>query len=371
MANVDLFIIFVLNFVLSVVATLSFGVASIKNKEIRPWLSVYLTMTIGNLLYIFSIENDVISLIGNVIFAFTTILAFISVLIEYNKMFIKPINQNQKVRNKLNAALAIAPMILGIEIFMICILSLSCLMLLRIYFKKKSPTRFFLLMSVIAAIISVIALYLQSYSLDGTLIFGNVLMTFYITLMFATGFVALIEQKLEMVNNKLINIISDASDASVNVANIATELAASASEVNASSEEIASTVQEMNQKNQTVVTSTDEINQVMLLIKNIADQTNLLALNASIEAGRAGEYGRGFAVVADEVRKLAEESKSAVSNSGQKINLIINQIRDATASIEGISASTEEQTASMEEISATATRLGTLAENLKDRLNLE
>jgi methyl-accepting chemotaxis protein len=80
----------------------------------------------------------------------------------------------------------------------------------------------------------------------------------------------------------------------------------------------------------------------MVLIKNIADQTNRLALNASIEAGRAGEHGRGFAVVADEVRKLAEESKNAVSNTSQNIDMIINKICSTTAEIEGISASAEE-----------------------------
>ena len=251
---------------------------------------------------------------------------------------------------------------------MIIIVSASVIMLLRIYMKTRSATKLFMLMSAISAIIGIIALALQTYAIEGALIFGNVLVTFYATLMFATGFVAIIEQKLENMNNSLRDIISTASDASVNVANIATELAASASEVNASSEEIASTVQEMNHETQTVMTSTDDLRKLMALIKNIADQTNLLALNASIEAGRAGDHGRGFAVVANEVRKLAEEAKLAVSNNSQQIDIIINKIQKATSSMEGISASTEEQTASMEEITSTANRLGTLAEQLKEKL---
>jgi methyl-accepting chemotaxis protein len=106
----------------------------------------------------------------------------------------------------------------------------------------------------------------------------------------------------------------------------------------------------------------------MDIITNLAEHTHLLALNARIEAGRAGEHGRGFAVVAEEVRKLANQSKQAVSNTGNEINEIINKINLSFENMQGISASAEEQTASMEEISATANRLEALAEELKNSL---
>lgn len=212
------------------------------------------------------------------------------------------------------------------------------------------------------------------------------------------------------ITNNMERVLKAGSDASVNVSNIATELAASASEVNAATEEIASTTQEVSQNTQSqvnslveinkmaneinslsheVMSSTKNINRVMDLITNISEQTNLLALNASIEAGRAGEHGRGFAVVADEVRKLAEESQRAVSETGEKIEEITNRIdstvryignitqdiEGATAAgeensraMEGISASSEQQTASMEEITSTANKLGSLAEDLKNKL---
>jgi len=180
-----------------------------------------------------------------------------------------------------------------------------------------------------------------------------------------------IKSKTNQLKNLVDNVIRASSDMTINVANVATELAASASEVNASSEEISSAAQRVAYESQDVVVSTDDIQEIMQIIKTVSDQTNLLALNASIEAGRAGEKGRGFAVVADEVRKLAEESKNTVMGSGGKIDLIIKKIQSISTSMEDISSASEEQTASMEEITATANKLSNLAENLKEKLNLD
>ena len=243
-----------------------------------------------------------------------------------------------------------------------------------IYYKKRTPTNAIYVFSVIGGALYTLGNLMDKWQLwDGDMAdaFGESFALFTGTVALFFAVIPFLEKKLEKSSSDMKGIIEAASNASINVANIANELAASASEVNAASEEIASSTQEMTTSTEDVIRSTNEINNVMSIITNISDQTNLLALNASIEAGRAGEQGRGFAVVADEVRKLAEESKDAVRNTNEKIREVISKINYSFSAMEGISASAEQQTASMEEVTSTAHKLGTLAEGLKNSLTLD
>lgn len=243
-----------------------------------------------------------------------------------------------------------------------------------VYYKRRTPTNAIYVFSLIGGALYTLGNFLDKWMLwdsDYADAFGESFGLFIGVSALFFAVLPFLEQKIEKTNNEMKSVIAAASNASINVANIANELAASASEVNAASEEIATSTQSMTLETQEVMSATKDISKVMGIITNISDQTNLLALNASIEAGRAGEQGRGFAVVADEVRKLAEESKSAVRETNDKISNVISKINNSFGSMEGISVSAEQQTASMEEVTSTAHKLGTLAEDLKNSLKLD
>ncbi len=218
------------------------------------------------------------------------------------------------------------------------------------------------------------------------------------------------EASLKTQQLALQGIIDNSEQVALSVSNMASELASSAQEVNATAEQINIFTQKGQSLSEKLMNlleqisdmarlvkklsdemklSTRDINKIMNILVTLSEQTNLLALNASIEAGRAGEHGRGFAVVAEEVRKLSEQSKANISQTENQVGEIVNRIESTVSYIEKISnfidqastsskdnvgqmteisTATEEQTASMEEITSTATRLGSLADELKQGL---
>jgi len=348
--------------------TLTFTYAVYQRRDLISWLPAYATIAIGQVAAPFSLEKgDLPNTLSLMLSLGGVLIIIVAVFFEYRKTFHKSKKGSKQVLMQVTPA-AITSTI-SISSVMLVIIIIGIFMLLRLYLRYRKPIHLFLTLVMFIGIISLLNSFFELFGIEEIIYVNKFLSIVEWTIIFITGIVALIELRIIKSRSALEQILTSATVASVNVANIATELAASASEVNASSEEIASSTQIVSQDSQLMINSSNDIKELMNLITSVSEQTNLLALNASIEAGRAGEYGRGFAVVADEVRKLAEESKLAVGNSTSKVNNIIEKIQATYISMEGINASAEQQTASMEEISATATKLGSLAENLKNQLS--
>lgn len=88
-----------------------------------------------------------------------------------------------------------------------------------------------------------------------------------------------------------------------------------------------------------ITKTSEQIAQIITVIENISNQTNMLALNASIEAGRAGEGGRGFAVVAERIGQLANETKNATKNTENLIMQSIQAVQKGAGLVNGTAES--------------------------------
>jgi methyl-accepting chemotaxis protein len=178
----------------------------------------------------------------------------------------------------------------------------------------------------------------------------------------------------------------------------ANEQAASAEELSASMEEMAAAIRQnadnamMTEKiavqaSQSAaegmkavaetVSAITEISEKITVIQEIASETNMLALNAAIESARAGALGKGFAVVASEVRKLSVQTQQSAKkiidltgssvkiaeNAGEKLRLIVTDIRKTAELVQEISTASSEQNAGAEQINKAIQQLDQIIQN--------
>jgi methyl-accepting chemotaxis protein len=141
-------------------------------------------------------------------------------------------------------------------------------------------------------------------------------------------------------------VAAASAEASVNVQTVASaaeQLSSTVSEITRQVTHSATiagkAVAEVQHTNTTVLSlaeAAQRIGDVVRLIQEIASQTNLLALNATIEAARAGEAGKGFAVVASEVKALATQTSNATEDISGQVASIQDATSQAVSAIENI-----------------------------------
>jgi len=176
--------------------------------------------------------------------------------------------------------------------------------------------------------------------------------------------------RMERTADQLLSSSEQVAEASQNLANMASEQAASLentavsmSEMSEQSRQVALSTQgadqlmkqniensaqslkslvEMTQGMTRIDADSADMLKIIKTIDDIAFQTNLLALNAAVEAARAGESGVGFAVVAEEVRNLAIRTTQAAKNTGDRLEGNIQQVRKTTQGIRGINDNFED-----------------------------
>jgi len=134
-------------------------------------------------------------------------------------------------------------------------------------------------------------------------------------------------------------------------AGMASASMSSLSDINATMKGLLENTTESSGKLRVVNEKMDNITQVITTITKVANQINLLSLNAAIEAEKAGEYGIGFSVVAREIRRLADqtavsaldiegmimETREAMRDGAQAVELYTDQTRTSTEKIAEIS----------------------------------
>ena len=198
MANEEEIIVMILtiNTVLMVIGGIIFAIACSRQRNLLPWMPIFIILAIGNFFFTYQFVDYFYQLIAYILFGVAAIFTFNAAFMEYYKLFIKTNNQKSQAVNYLSAIFSITPIIIGFQIFVLSILISTILMLVRIYMKTRSPSRFLFMISIIAATIAMFFISLDSFGVEWAFVFGNIIVTSYMSVLVVAAIVALLEQEI-------------------------------------------------------------------------------------------------------------------------------------------------------------------------------
>lgn len=115
--------------------------------------------------------------------------------------------------------------------------------------------------------------------------------------------------------------------------------------------------------------SSEKIKTIVHIVQDLSSQSKLLSLNASIEAARAGQHGAGFGVVAKEMKKLSEDTREAVKQISEFIQLASTHTQEVVHSIQEVKHDVELGKLESTQTSETFNQILISLESSSDELN--
>jgi len=160
----------------------------------------------------------------------------------------------------------------------------------------------------------------------------------------------------------LLNTMEDAAAVADFTTNATAQAKVDLTRMDGTMQDIVAATDTINSKLAALSEKASNINSVLVTITKVADQTNLLSLNAAIEAEKAGEAGRGFSVVASEIRRLADQT----SVSTWDIEQMLKEMQSAvSASVMGMDKFSEEVRRSVTEVRRVSLQLSRVMEEVQ------
>ena len=192
--------------ILMMLGTFIFIFVSVKRKDLIIYLPTYILAPIGYFFIYLQIFNYTYRLLGNIVFLIAVLLFIFAVYYEYFKAIKK--NHNTTTNNPKNgkAILSLSPitsLIIGIQLFFSVLIVIAIIMLIKLYFMKRSTKYASLIVFLASALLSAIATILSYFQLPGIWEFSFVAMIILSAVYFMFPIMVYLEEKLAKVGGKL------------------------------------------------------------------------------------------------------------------------------------------------------------------------
>ncbi|TFG12607.1 MAG: HAMP domain-containing histidine kinase [Promethearchaeota archaeon] len=196
MPSIDLTYLEIVLAVITIIGSTIFLFVTLKRRDLKYWLFTYISLTLAYISNSIRVFLNIFETISYILFGLTVILANIAIFIEYHETFIKkPLTISSKLT--LLVVLMISDYTyIGLVFFLILLILIGFGLLVRITFKKKTLTHVFLCFAELGALFSAIGNLLILFNMEAAQEINIGADIFFVTILFVTGIVAYLEERL-------------------------------------------------------------------------------------------------------------------------------------------------------------------------------